>query len=242
LAVSAIITLEQQAVNTSANPAVLNGRSAPRDIARLKKVALVAVLLLIVVAIMGFVWWPKSLMNLGHGDNMTTSGVYSQWEAGDVVLVVRHAERCDRSKHPCLGPVDGITQAGNDSAAALGKALNILGMSRTDTLTSPLSRTVQTAAAMFGKATVEQAWLLDCEHSPNIMLSNVLAHKLPHRNLILVTHSGCISKFETQLGFTHAPSSEYTSSLFVSLGSNNKPAALGFLNIEDWQSVLDKKP
>ncbi len=229
-------------MNTSADPAVLNRRSGPPDMARLKKLALAAVLLLIVVVIIGFVWWPKSLVNLGRSDNMTTAGVYSQWEAGDVVLLVRHAERCDRSKHPCLGPADGITQIGNDSAVALGKALNTLGMSRTDTFTSPLPRTVQTAAAILGKAAVEQAWLVDCEQSPQIMLSNALAHKLPHRNLVLVTHSGCISKFEKQLGFNHAPSSEYASSLFVSLSSNNKPTALGYLNVEDWQSVLDKKP
>jgi len=229
-------------VNTSANPAVLNGRSGPRDMARLKRIALAAVLLLITILVIGFVWWPTSLVNLGKGDNMTTAGVYSQWEAGDVVMLVRHAERCDRSKHPCVGPADGITQVGNDSAVALGKALNTLGMSHTDTLTSPLSRTVQTATAMFGKATVEQVWLSDCEQSPQIMLSNILVHKVPHRNLVLVTHSGCISKFEKQLGFTYAPASEYTSSLFLSLGTNNKPVALGFLNVEDWQSVLDKKP
>jgi phosphohistidine phosphatase SixA len=229
-------------VNTLADLAVLKKGSGGRDSARFKKVALVAVLLLIVVLSAGFIWWPKSLVNLGRDDNMTTAGVYSQWEAGDVVLIVRHAERCDRSSHPCLGPADGITQVGKDTAVALGKALNTLGMSRTDTFTSPMTRTVQTANAMFGKATVEQAWLVDCEQSPQIMLTNVLTHKMPHRNLVVVTHSGCISKLEKQLGFPHAPSTEYTSSLFLSLGSNNKPTALGFLNVEDWQSVLDKKP
>lgn len=229
-------------MNTLADPAVLDRRSGERDSARLKKVALAVVLLLIVVLIMGFVWWPKSLVNLAQGDNMTTAGVYSQWEAGDVVVLVRHAERCDRSSHPCLGPADGITQIGSATAVALGKALNTLGMTRTDTFTSPLPRTVQTAYAMIGKSAVEQAWLVDCEQSPQIMLKNVLAHKVPHRNLVLVTHSGCISKFEKQLGFAHAPSSEYSSSLFLSLGSDNKPTALGILNVEDWQSVLDKKP
>jgi len=226
-------------VNTSA---VLDGHSGARDSARLKKIALAALLLLIVSLIMGFIWWPKSLVNLGQGDNMTTAGVYSQWEAGDVVVLVRHAERCNRSNHPCLGPADGITQMGSDSAIALGKALTTLGMSKTDVLTSPLPRTAQTAYAMFSKAAVAQTWLVDCEQSPQNMLKDVVAHKVAHRNLILVTHSGCISKFEKQLGYAHAPASEYTSSLFLTLRTDNKPSAVGYLNVEDWQSVLDKKP
>lgn len=222
-----------------ADPSVLNKRSGPRDGARLKKWVIGAAVVLIVVLVMGFLWWPKSLINLGKNDNMTTAGVYSRWGAGDVVMLVRHAERCDRSSHPCLGPADGITRIGNESATELGKALKTLGMSKTDVLSSPLHRTAQTAFAMTGKTAADQDWLVNCSQS---MLDNVLAHKTAHRNLILVTHSDCISKLEAQLGYTHVATSEYTSALLVSVGPDNKPNILGFINVQDWQSTQDKKP
>jgi phosphohistidine phosphatase SixA len=206
---------------------------------RFKKIVLGAVLILCVALIVGFVWWPRSLTDLGKHENMITAGVYSHWQAGDVVALVRHAERCDRSSNPCMGPADGITQAGSDTAVVLGKAFNRLGMSNTDVMSSPLQRTVQTSFSMFGKASPAQAWLSTCEHA---MLDNLLSHKTPHRNMVLVTHSGCISTLEKELGFTHAKTSEYASTLLVSIGPDGKPKVLGFINYPDWASTLDKRP
>ncbi|MDB6145271.1 MAG: Ais protein [Pseudomonas sp.] len=226
-------------MKTTATPVSLNKVSAMRETGRLKKWALSALVAIVVALIMGFVWWPKSLENLGKGDNMTTAGFYSSWEAGNVVMLVRHAERCDRSNHPCLGPADGITRIGSDTAVELGKALKTLGMSKADVFTSPLHRTAQTAFSMLGKASVEQEWLVNCEQA---MLDNVVAHKIVHRNLVLVTHSGCIGKLESQLGYTHAPTAEYTSALLITLGPDNQPKALGYMNVQDWQATLDKKP
>jgi len=226
-------------VKTVLNPAALNKPSGVLDSARFKKLALSAIITLVLALIMGFFWWPKSLTNLGTDDKMTTSGAYSSWEAGDVVMLVRHAERCDRSGHPCLGPADGITRVGSDTAVELGKALRTLGMSKTDVLTSPLHRTAQTAFSMMGKAIVEQEWLVNCEQS---MINDIVAHKIAHRNLVLVTHSGCIGNLEKKLGFTHTPTAEYTSALLISIGPDHQPKPLGYMNVQDWQATLDKKP
>jgi hypothetical protein len=73
------------------------------------------------------------------------------------------------------------------------------------------------------------------------MGDDVSAHKVAHRNLVLVTHSECIRDFESQMGFKHAPTSEYTSSLFVSIDAAGLPQVVGIMNAQDWQSVLDKR-
>lgn len=169
---------------------------------------------------------------------MAAAGVFERWQAGNVVVLVRHAERCDRSSNPCLGPADGITRMGSTAAANVGKAFQAMGMENTDIMNSPLTRTTQTARYMFDKQSVSQEWLATCGDT---MRDDVLAHKVAHRNLVLVTHSGCISDFESQMGFKHARSSEYGSALFVSVGAGGQPQVLGILNAQDWQSVLDKR-
>ncbi|MEA9976874.1 MULTISPECIES: histidine phosphatase family protein [unclassified Pseudomonas] len=170
---------------------------------------------------------------------MMTSDVYSHWQQGDIVALVRHAERCDRSANPCLGPEDGITKAGSDTAALVGKAFNRLGMANTDVMSSPLHRTQQTSFAMFGKASPDEEWLAKCEHA---MLDDLVAHKTAHRNMVLVTHSGCISTLEKELGFAHPKTSEYASTLFVSISADGHPKVLGLINYQDWEATLNKKP
>ncbi|WP_397448289.1 histidine phosphatase family protein [Pseudomonas sp. NA-150] len=196
--------------------------------------------LIVVAVVVGFTLWPKSIANLGKNNQMATLGVYSQWQAGNVVVLVRHAERCDRSSNPCLGPADGITRVGNDSGIEAGVGFKNLGLSNTDILASPLHRTAQTATAIFGKAVPEQDWLVSCE-SGN-MLTDIVAHKVDHRNLVLVTHSGCIGGLEKQLGYPHADTAEYTSSLFISLGTDKQPKILGLINVQDWPATLNKQP
>jgi phosphohistidine phosphatase SixA len=197
-----------------------------------------AVAVVVALLITGCALWPKSPLNLGDGEHMAAAGVFERWQAGDVVVLVRHAERCDRSSNPCLGPADGITGIGSDAAANVGKAFQAMGMKNTDVLNSPLTRTAQTARYMFGNESVSQEWLATCGQT---LRDDVSAHKVAHRNLVLVTHSGCISDFESQMGFKHAPSSEYASSLFVSINAAGQPQVLGIVNAQDWQSVLDKR-
>ncbi|WP_239687877.1 MULTISPECIES: histidine phosphatase family protein [Pseudomonas] len=183
----------------------------------------------------GFALWPRTPIDLAVRDHLRSTGVYAQWKAGDVIVLVRHAERCDRSSNPCLGPEDGITRLGNRSAAQVGRAFQQVGMNNTDVLSSPTTRTAQTAQAMFGKSAITADWLVSC--GPTLG-QDALAHKAAHRNLVLVTHSGCIDDLEKQLGYRHVAKSEYTSSLFVSVGADGQLKMLGILNAEDWPTAL----
>ncbi|KAF1030773.1 MAG: Lipopolysaccharide core heptose(II)-phosphate phosphatase [Pseudomonas sp.] len=182
-----------------------------------------------------FLWWPKSPPNLGVGNHLVTSGVAAAWHAGQLVVLVRHEERCDRSSNPCLGPPDGLTVAGTVSATAIGKAFQALGMANTDVLSSPATRTAQTSLFMFGKAELSPGPLAICGRA---MGEELLPHKQAGRNLVLVTHRACIADFEAALGYKHAAGAEYGSALFVQVLPDGKFKALGIMNSKDWPAAI----
>ncbi|MGE8146689.1 histidine phosphatase family protein [Pseudomonas frederiksbergensis] len=205
---------------------------------RLTRIFSLSALLITAALATGFVVWHRSPANLGSANAQARAELLQHWRAGEVVVLVRHAERCDRSSNPCLGPADGITRLGSESAVAVGRGFTRLGMAQTDVFTSPVTRTAQTAHAMFGKEAVTQHWLASCGAT---LRNDVVAHKVAHRNAVLVTHSGCISDFEVQTGFKHATTSEYSSSLFASLDADGQLKVLGVLNDADWHSLLSDK-
>ncbi|PRA57091.1 histidine phosphatase family protein [Pseudomonas sp. MYb115] len=190
------------------------------------------------VLVMGLMLWPRSPTLLAQGNHLAESRLIEQWQAGELVVLVRHAERCDQSNNPCLGPPDGITRVGELASANVGKALSLLGLERTDVLTSPTTRTVQTAHSMFSREVTQQEWLAACGTT---LRDEVVAHKSARRNLVLVTHSGCISEFEAQNGFRRAMKAAYTSALFVTIKPDGQLEVLGILNTEDWPIVLNKQ-
>ncbi|MBL0796499.1 MULTISPECIES: histidine phosphatase family protein [Pseudomonas] len=205
-----------------------------RRLVRLGKLLTVVGAGVAIALVSGFVWVTRSPIDLGHAGKASRADWTRAWQAGEVVALVRHAERCDRSDHLCLGPEDGITQVGNDSAVRVGKGFKSLGMQQAQVFTSPLTRTVQTARAMFGQDATAQPWLESCGSS---LRNEVVAHKVAQRNLVLVTHSGCISDFEKQTGFPHAIAADYGSTLFVRIDAKGQLEVLGILNAEAWSQL-----
>jgi len=194
--------------------------------------------LVVAVLVSGFVLWPKSPTRLAQEDAQARARLLQHWSAGEIAVLVRHTERCDRSGNPCLGPADGITRIGSEAAAGVGQGLARLGLSQTDILTSPVTRTVQTAHYMFNSDPRTQEWLATCGTT---LRNDVVAHKVAHRNLVLVTHSGCIADFEKQSGLKQAAKdAEYGSALFVRIDGNGQLQVLGIVNAEDWNTLLQK--
>jgi len=191
----------------------------------------------VAAVVTGFVLWPKSPTHLASADSAAKAELFQDWQAGEVVALVRHAERCDQSNNPCLGPADGITRFGNESSTAVGQHFTRLGMAQTDVLSSPATRTMQTSHAMFGSDPKTQEWLVTCGKT---LRNDVVAHKQAHRNLVLVSHSGCIGDFLAETGFPHAAKSEYGSSLFLRIDTNGQLQVLGIINPEDWNAVQGK--
>ncbi|WP_368668885.1 histidine phosphatase family protein [Pseudomonas sp. Fl5BN2] len=206
---------------------------------RSRKIIFSAIAVALTIVVSGFMLWPATPQDLALDNQMQQSGLYEHWRAGQVIVLVRHSERCDRSANPCLGPADGITQLGSVTASELGQAFRTLGMEHTDVLSSPMTRTLQTTQSMFNQAPRTQEWLVTCGKN---LERDIKAHKLQGRNLILVTHSGCISDLESHLGFAHALASEYTSSLFVTLTADGEMQVVGIMNARNWPQVLKEMP
>ncbi len=192
---------------------------------------------IVVVALLltGSLFWPSSPRDLGVGHRLLTSEVLPLWRDGDLIVLVRHEERCDRSTNPCLGPVEGLTINGSQHAENLGKAFKTLGMDNSDVLASPAIRTAQTLRFMFGKNELTSGEKAVCGTA---MGEELLSHKTLGRNLVFITHSGCIADFEATLGFPHATFPEYGSALFVQVLPNGKFKTLGIVNNPDWPNAL----
>jgi phosphohistidine phosphatase SixA len=165
------------------------------------------------------------------GDAKRQAELREHWQSGDLIVLVRHAERCDRSNAPCLGSSAGITVRGGQSAQAIGQDFAALGLANADILSSEQLRAVQTATSMFGHAPQEQAWLYDCKGS---MLREALKHKVAHRNLILVTHSECIEDLEHSVSVDNPETPDYASTLFVLSDGRTATRLLGYLNADHW--------
>lgn len=173
---------------------------------------------------------PRSLAHGGDGQ----AQLIKSWQAGDVIVLVRHAERCDRSDAPCLNAKDGITVRAQSVAKELGQSFEALGMANVNVASSPMLRAEQTAESMFGTAPIKQEWLFNCRGS---MLKQARQHKVVHHNLILVTHSECIEDLESAISNPQPATPDYASSLFIIDNGHESPSLLGYLNADQWSAV-----
>ena len=178
---------------------------------------------------------PAAVPDLAHGNVSGDRALANGWAKGDMIVLVRHVERCDHSPAPCLSGDDGITDRSRSVAVGVGAQFEHLGLNNADIYNSPMLRTVQTAGYMFNRAASED-WLISCKGH---ILQEALAHKLPGRNLILVTHSECMAELEKDLN-TPVSDPGYGSSLFVSVANKADPRVLGFIEASDWHSVTTR--
>lgn len=198
------------------------------------KKTLFAVLVIVLCVIAAyFLFRTPRLSNLAHSTPLELTRLKSAWINGDVIVLIRHAERCDQSSAPCLNAPDGITTRGKDVAVGLGEQYQKLGLDRTDVFTSPLTRTKQTATFMFNREIEDQEWLASCR---NIMLQKSVETKRKGHNLILVTHSDCILKIEKNLDSYSSENPSYASSLFILLGDDKKPQAFGYVSAQSFSA------
>ncbi|MFV3406769.1 histidine phosphatase family protein [Pseudomonas sp. NY15463] len=201
---------------------------------RMRSVALGVLIVLAALA----VWLATRthIVDLGNEQQLSKSGLLQAWKDGAVLVMIRHAERCDSAPGPCLGDKSGITVAGSEAAARVGLGLQRLGVAETDVFSSPRLRTRQTAHFLLGQEAASQDWLKTCDPQ---FATEALAHKRPGHNLVLVTHNGCIDFFQRQQRVPGGErASDYASALFVSVDGNGKARILGRMNEPQWQRVL----
>jgi uncharacterized membrane protein YdjX (TVP38/TMEM64 family)/phosphohistidine phosphatase SixA len=156
----------------------------------------------------------------------------SAWAKGEIVVLVRHSERCDRTTAACDDTPDGITVRGRNLATEVGQEFSQLDGGQADILTSPTTRTKQTATAMFGTSVPTREWLANCK---TISLDDISRNKADGRNLVLVTHNRCIRKIGQEAGIAAATDPPYNSLLFIAVGKNGvKPTAAGLVTAESF--------
>ncbi|MFW0758240.1 histidine phosphatase family protein [Pseudomonas sp. H11T01] len=202
-----------------------------------RKVAAVLLSALFVIALTVFLLRPAAVPDLAHGNASGLALLREGWAKGDMIVLIRHVERCDHSKAACLDSADGITERSRSVAMAIGAQFQHMGLDKADIYNSPLTRAVQSSSYMFNKVSAAQEWLINCKGR---MLTDALSHKVAGRNLILVTHSECMAELEKEMKFSTSTQG-YGASLFVSTaGIAGKPQMLGFVEAADWPSVALK--
>ncbi len=205
-------------------------------LARFRNAGVVLAVSALVIPLTLWLLAPAAVPDLAHGNVAGAQALATGWAKGDMIVLVRHVERCDHSPAPCLSGNDGITDRSRSVAVAVGAQFERLGLNNADIYNSPMTRTVQTAGYMFNRATTGEDWLISCKGR---MLQDALAHKVPGRNLILVTHSECMAQLEKDLKVP-ASTLGYGSSLFVSAASLAAPKMLGFIEASDWRTVTTR--
>ncbi|WP_438951908.1 hypothetical protein [Porticoccus sp.] len=193
-----------------------------------------AVPALVVIALAVIVFEAPAIGDLSEENRHEVPTLRAQWQKGEVIVLVRHLERCDRGDSPCLTGADGITARSVDEGEALAEDFYRLGLLNTEVYNSPLPRAAETEGIVFGDRGFDQDWLFKCKKT---IFKDALAKKTPGKNLILVTHSSCIDSFEKSLGYA-SETPEYGTSLFFSHGPENKLQVHGFLDMEDWGHTL----
>ncbi|UVK99464.1 histidine phosphatase family protein [Pseudomonas sp. B21-048] len=203
-------------------------------LARYRNIGVVLASALLVIPLTLWLLRPAAVPDLAHGNVTGARALVTGWARGDMIVLVRHVERCDHSTAACLSGNDGITDRSRSVAVSVGAQFEHLGLNQADIYNSPMMRTAQTAGYMFNKVSVGEDWLIRCRGS---MLRDALAHKVAGRNLILVTHSECMAQLEKDLKL---PSSTlgYGASLFISAEEPQAPRMLGFIEASDWRSVI----
>ena len=177
---------------------------------------------------------PPNLAQPSHADHVQL--LTESWAKGDVIAVVRHGERCDRSSSRCLGPADGVTVRGEVTVQALGADFKQLGLMNTDVYSSLLTRARQTADAMFVRPVEALDWLFNCRGS---MLRDALQHKVPGRNLILVSHSECMDQLLTDMHLSTRTTFGYGATLFIRTNeANGEAQMLGYIEPKDWGNIV----
>lgn len=176
------------------------------------------------------------------GSSIEAFNLSAHWAQGNVVALIRHAERCDHSDNPCLDGDTGITSIGKETAIKIGENFeNFLPENHAVFFNSPLKRTVQTSLFMFNGKSTSQNWLH--ENCKERFLEDILKHKLDGVNMVLVTHSTCINSLHTfdqkkMVTIDAGVDKNYAISVFLAISKESHEVyAIGYVYADDWEKL-----
>lgn len=176
---------------------------------------------------------PKPV-DLSESPFALTTNMLAEWQDGDVIVFVRHLERCSRVDAACLDGPTGITQRATATGLAMREQFAELGLAASDIYSSPLTRTSQTSALLFAQPTANEDFLYQCKDD---FVKEALARKIPGRNLVLVTHSSCMDEVNESLSYAEVDY-KYGAAVFLNVESETEQQILGFIDTDDWLHTL----
>lgn len=125
-------------------------------------------------------------------DNKTLARLARLAQQHTVVVLFRHAERCDRSTNQCLSDKTGITVKGTQDARELGNAFSA-DIPDFDLYSSNTVRTIQSATWFSaGKKLTVDKRLLQCGNEIYSAIKD-LQSKAPDKNIVIFTHNHCLT-------------------------------------------------
>lgn len=111
-------------------------------LARYRNTWVVLGALLLVIPLTLWLLAPAAVPDLAHGNVSGARALAAGWAKGEMIVLVRHVERCDHSPAPCLSGDDGITDRSRSVAVGVGAQFEHLGLNNADIYNSPMLRTV----------------------------------------------------------------------------------------------------
>nr|WP_193568809.1 histidine phosphatase family protein [Citrobacter sp. NCU1] len=158
-----------------------------RSVKSKKNIAILMMAFVIMAGLNTRLAWSSN--GLPRIDSETVAAIAQQHP---VVVLFRHAERCDRSSNECLSDKTGITVNGAYNARARGRAFSEK-MKDYDLYSSNAVRTIQSATWFSAdkKVTVDKN-MQECGHRIYRSIEALQA-KSQNKNVVIFTHNHCLS-------------------------------------------------
>ena len=160
-------------------------------------VSITALLLLVGLVTYAAVEYRRSDDCLSLADDpVRWNHLVSQWEKNNVVMVLRHASKCDIAEPTCINGNEALTSQGRLEAKAIGLGVQSSLSGEYSVVHSYLDRTRDTALLAFGTSTVDDALAKPCKNTFTDYISTLGLGT----NHILVTHSSCLDSLKRNDG------------------------------------------
>jgi phosphohistidine phosphatase SixA len=178
--------------------------------------------------------------------------VEASWNKGELLILMRHTEKCSAVENACPPGDEGITETGRVQAKLIGDGLRGLGTINVEPnvelnaelnaeiFYSPALRTTQTAKNAFTGDMQPLASLVEgCKSN---WLEKIKSFKNPGSNLILVTHSSCLNALSDEdqdriLDFNSGRDRFYGMSVFLRQNEMGRIEKLGCMLPSQWQEI-----
>lgn len=166
--------------------------------------------------------------------------IVESWQRGDLIILVRHTEKCSESEPGCSPDDPGLTTAGFNQARQIGTGIKALGPAESDIYYSPTTRTELTARTAFTGDMQPLGFLLDdCAVD---LMAKASRLKKQAVNLVLVTHSHCLNELrgahrQPLLEFNASYDAYYGVALFFNHTGNGDAEMVSCAAPEHWEEI-----